>query len=599
MRFGVLVAIPCAALPLLACPGGAVPGADAGSSAQDASSPPDAAAPVCPNGVVEPPETCDGDCPLFCEDGDACTKDVLEGSPKTCDAVCTHLPKTECLGGDGCCPVGCAAPADSDCGRTKPLVAVVLSKAFAGERMIRGRLTRYQEEHPLYAFTEILLDRRSDAIGSMEDRGTATKKNWLEVRNSLEDLRADHPELLGVWLIAESMPLVWRDEQYFSIPSGYKASVFPLVALSGDWYAGFDPVAGGFTEVAGVTKGKARGDSYSADLWAAALVPVPGWGDAVGQLSGFFDRNHQLLEDPPTARKLLHADTLGFTSRLAAKIDASGYFSSRDTDFLGPNTCAELSGFGSNYYVMVHKLGADFVPVGSSGAYLAQTQAERDELDAFAAKSWFANQGELRKIGDDRAYFFSLFIKDESLPLGTLRDTFAAGLPPLACGAGDCTVYVADTYFADASGVPEQGHWSSFPDQRAAFQALYTGALKGNEYLYSCVVTHGAPDNHYFGITSQVVHDAGFRALVYELQACSTADTVATNYSVGATYLFFGDAQAVSGYAQPSNINCTDGDCFDYLHYLQLRKGGLVVDALFDRDYTMHVYFGDPLLVLP
>ncbi|HEY3451339.1 MAG TPA: hypothetical protein VGK67_33585 [Myxococcales bacterium] len=595
--------IPVLALALLlaACPGPAKdPGPDASTvTTADASVAPDAGAPVCPNGIVEPPETCDGDCPLVCNDGNACTTDVFTGSPKTCDAVCQFVEKTECASQDGCCPAGCAAKGDSDCGSVKPMVAVVLSKAYADDPGLRGRLNRYEEEHPLYEFREVLLARSADPIASMEDRGGAAKRNWLEVRNTLEDLRKEQPQLTGVWLIAESMPTLWRDEALFAIPSGYKASLYPLVALSGDWYSGFDPVSGGFMEMAGVTNGKARGDSYSADLWAAALVPVPGWGDATSQLTGFFDRNHQLFENPPTARKLLHSDTFGFTSRLAPRIDASGYFTSKDTLFLGPNSRSELAGFSSYYTVTVHKQGADYVPSGSSGAYVAQGQAEQAELDAFVAKKWFANQGELRKIGDEKMYYFGLFIRDESLPLQTLRDTFAAGLPPLACGAGDCTVYVADTYFADSTGATEAGHWNAFPDQRAAFQALYTSTLQSGEILYSFITTHGAPDNHYFGITSQLVHDASFSALVYELQACSTADTVATDYNLGATYLFFGNAQAVSGYAQPSNLNCTEGDCFDYMHYLQLAKGGLVIDALFDRDYTMHVYFGDPLLVLP
>ncbi len=556
---------------------------------------------VCGNGIVEPPETCDGSCPSFCNDGDACTTDVWTGSPKTCDAVCQFVAKTapECTSLDGCCPAGCEAQGDADCTRVKPIVAVVVERQFADDPLIRWRLLRYQEEHPLYEFREIPFDPAPDPIGSMQDRGGTTKKNWLEVRNTLIDLRAASPQLVGVWLVAASMPTIWRDEALFAIPSSYKASIYPLVALSGDWYADFDPVVGGFIEVPGVTKGKARGDSYSADIWGAALIPVPGWGDTHGQLAGFFDRNHELRENPPTAYKLLHADTFGFTSRLAPRIDASAYFTSTRTMFLGPNSRQELSGFSSYYIVMVHKMGPDYTPSGSSGAYLAQNQAELDELNAFVAKTWFPTQGDFRKIGDDKAYYFSLFIKDQSIPLQTIRDTFAADLPPLACGAGDCTVYVKDTYFADATGAAEQGHWTAFPEQQAAFQSLYTSALQTGEILYAAVITHGSPETHHFGITSQRVHDSGFQSLVYELQACSTADSVATDVGLAATYLFFGNAQAVSGYAQPSNLNCEEGDCFDYMHYLQLEPGGLVIDALFDRDYTMHVYLGDPLLVLP
>ncbi|MBI5546671.1 MAG: hypothetical protein HY901_22540, partial [Deltaproteobacteria bacterium] len=43
---------------------------------------------VCQNGIVEAPETCDGNCATLCYDGKACTKDSLWGSPATCDVEC-------------------------------------------------------------------------------------------------------------------------------------------------------------------------------------------------------------------------------------------------------------------------------------------------------------------------------------------------------------------------------------------------------------------------------------------------------------------------------------------------------------------------------
>ncbi|WP_050432666.1 choice-of-anchor Q domain-containing protein [Chondromyces crocatus] len=71
---------------------------------------------VCGDGVVEGGETCDGDCPATCpDDGDACTEEVLSGSPETCDVVCAAAPVTACVSGDGCCPAGCSAPEDLDC----------------------------------------------------------------------------------------------------------------------------------------------------------------------------------------------------------------------------------------------------------------------------------------------------------------------------------------------------------------------------------------------------------------------------------------------------------------------------------------------------
>lgn len=76
-----------------------------------------AASPVCGDGVVEAPETCDppGTCPVSCDDADACTTDELTGSAGTCDAACTNTPITLCQNGDGCCPAGCGLGNDDDC----------------------------------------------------------------------------------------------------------------------------------------------------------------------------------------------------------------------------------------------------------------------------------------------------------------------------------------------------------------------------------------------------------------------------------------------------------------------------------------------------
>ncbi len=559
-------------------------------------------APVCGNGVLETGELCDGDCPTACEDQDPCTDDVLSGAVATCDAVCSHPAKTasDCADLDGCCPAGCAASGDLDCPGMRPAVIVVIAKDYSDDPGLRARLERYVADHPSHEFHEILYEKSTDPVSSMEDRGGDVKHNWVEVRNTIRDLAGSLPLLSGVWVIADSLPLIWREESLFAIsPSQYKTSIYPLVATAGDYYASFDADFGGFTEAEGVTIGRSRGDSYMADYWGAALVPVAGWGDELAQLAGFFDRNHELVTNPPAMRTLLYADTFGFTSRLAPRIDATGYFSSQDTIFLGPNSHPDLEGFSSYYNVMVHKQGADFVPAGSGGCLMTDGQDQLDELNAWVARTWFPDQAEFRKIGDDRCYFFSLLIRDRSLPPQQIRDTLAADLPALACADGACTVHVADTYFADSAGIPVDGNWNTFPDQQAAFHSLYSDALESGQVLYSYISTHGAPELHYFGITSQFVHDSAFSALVYELQACSTADFASSTYSLAGTYLFFGEAQAVSGYAQPSVINCTDGECFDFMHFLQMSPGGYVIDSLFDRDYSMHLYLGDPLLILP
>jgi hypothetical protein len=576
-----------------------LPDTPPGEASPEAST--EAATAICGNGVVEHPELCDGDCPSSCDDGDACTVDTLLGSSATCDAVCEFVSKQapDCASLDGCCPAGCTELGDADCLGNRPGVVLVIGEPLRGDADIRARIDRYQADHALYEFHEIPYQKDTAPLGSMDDRGGAVKRNWLEIRNTILDLQAQFPRLIGVWVIASELPAIWRDESIFDIPSGFKPSLYPLVATAGDYYVGFDPEAGGFTEVPGATTGKGSGDGYPADLWGAALVPVAGWGDERGQIIDFFDRNHDMLLNPPGSRKLLYADTFAITSRLAPRIDKSAYFSSQETTFLGPNSHPDLSGFSSLYNVMVHKQGPDFVPAGSSACVMATGPEQMAELDAWAAQTWFPNQLEFRKIGDDRCYFFELLIGGESIPPSEIRATLEANLPPLVCGAGDCFVHVHDWLFTDAAGVPIDGNWNAFPDQMAAFHELYTQALTQGDLLYSYISTHGAPVNHHFDITSWTVHDNAFSALVYELQACSTADYAATDFNIAGTYLMFGQAQAVVGYAQPSVIQCTEGDCFGYMRFLNVEPGKLVVDALFDRNYSMHVYLGDPLLVLP
>jgi hypothetical protein len=70
---------------------------------------------ACGNGVVEPGERCDGDCPMACYATSTCMTPTQTGSAATCDVHCTEAPTTSCTSFDGCCPSGCYYAIDRDC----------------------------------------------------------------------------------------------------------------------------------------------------------------------------------------------------------------------------------------------------------------------------------------------------------------------------------------------------------------------------------------------------------------------------------------------------------------------------------------------------
>jgi len=62
-------------------------------------------------------ETCDppGTCPTGCDDGIACTTDLMTGSAENCNALCSHTDITTCTHDDGCCLPACNSVNDNDC----------------------------------------------------------------------------------------------------------------------------------------------------------------------------------------------------------------------------------------------------------------------------------------------------------------------------------------------------------------------------------------------------------------------------------------------------------------------------------------------------
>ncbi len=98
--------------------------------------------PACGNGAVDPGERCDtasasdaGRCPTACDDGVACTRDLLVGGG--CAAQCTFAPITAPVAGDGCCPGGASQLTDADgapvCGNGVLEPSERCDSSFAGD----------------------------------------------------------------------------------------------------------------------------------------------------------------------------------------------------------------------------------------------------------------------------------------------------------------------------------------------------------------------------------------------------------------------------------------------------------------------------------
>lgn len=78
-------------------------------------------APACGDGVLDPGELCDpaitagpGVCPVGCDDGDPCTREVISGS--ACNPQCVQVRvELDPVVADGCCPPGATREIDADC----------------------------------------------------------------------------------------------------------------------------------------------------------------------------------------------------------------------------------------------------------------------------------------------------------------------------------------------------------------------------------------------------------------------------------------------------------------------------------------------------
>ena len=88
---------------------------------------------MCGDGVLDPGELCDGDCPEVRDcpapPPEACARVRVVGDASMCDAQCEGYQETSCIDDDGCCPTGCDFDVDSDCDAPEP---------FCGDGIVNG-----------------------------------------------------------------------------------------------------------------------------------------------------------------------------------------------------------------------------------------------------------------------------------------------------------------------------------------------------------------------------------------------------------------------------------------------------------------------------
>ena len=90
-------------------------GGDASAGGEGGEGGSQGATPKCGDGMLDPGETCDGDCPTACPPPKGCLGSELKGTAAACSATCDPVEITELKAGDGCCPSDATYATDTDC----------------------------------------------------------------------------------------------------------------------------------------------------------------------------------------------------------------------------------------------------------------------------------------------------------------------------------------------------------------------------------------------------------------------------------------------------------------------------------------------------
>ncbi len=499
---------------------------------------------------------------------------------------------------------------------TEPTVILVIDKDFYEDEEIRWRIERYKQDNPGYNFEDIVFKKSNDPITSLQDTGGIVKKNSLEVRNTIKAMyhQADS-QIIGVWLIGHIRPTIWRDAALWRDlgASGFYPSVYPFVALDQDYYSDFDVEYDGFYEKEGMTTGSEVGGGYDATIWGAVLIPPTKDLDVSAEIphrsgvqpftskelvKNFFDRDHDYRTGSlAVTNTLLYADNFGCSTQRVTELANSQQW---QAIVLCPNVHDQLQGFNSAYHVIIHAEASNYDPrqVGFR-PLAADTDEEKAEFSEWV-KNPPVEHAVLQPVGSE-TYEFYLVLKERRAAPESIKTAILNKLPPQLCSkAGrSCDVYVGEAGLRESDNDTWDGYWSSYPSQQDNWTALYDQTLRDHEALITYLNTHGSTTSHDFHIDAEKVKNANYHSLIYEIDACNTANYLEEDYLAG-TYLFYGGALAVSGYSIPfvelGEEGYSEGQ--HLARFLQLRDGDSVIDKLFLKNYGNSIYLGDPLLRL-
>lgn len=538
-------------------------------------------------------------CPLntICQNGNCVQLKCTDGTPygqcspnkpKYCDNG-NLIEKASLCG----CPLGYEI-LDNHCIKEgKKIVVLVIDEYLHKDGEIKSRIERYKKDNREYEFVEIVFNKTNKDITSMKDVGGNIKHNSLELRNTIKQLyRASNKRVIGVWLIGNIRPTIWRDANLWRDlgKSGFYPSIYPLIALDKDYYIDFDVKNDGFYEKEGATRGSEIGGGYNATIWGAVLIP-PTFDKKLGKelIKNYFDRNHNyrtsLLKYD---KKLLYSDVFGCSTEMIQKIKNTQKW---EAIFLCPNVHEKLKGFNSLYHVNIysHHPGGSIVPI---------TNEEQKEFETWMSRDYFGNSRLTKMGGLVLDYEFLLHLKGRSLSVEEIKNKLENNLPQKICNRiGNCKVGVNEFRFEEEDGTWD-GYWKSYPIQRSNWKLLYNDMLNQNNFEITYLSAHGSPTFHDFNITSEIVRSNNYSSMIYEIQSCNTGNYLVNNYLAG-TYLFYGNALVVSAYSIPVIVQGEWGYAGEeYVRFLKIQKETPVIEGLFLWNYGNYLYFGDPLLKL-